>query len=105
MAGLKSTTYTMAESTDVTGAKFQDRGYIVMAMDNGDKVYVRFQGTGSITKEGALNGEGTWSYTRGTGKFKGVHGKGTWKSTEVPGQSQVEGEYSLAESKPTSKKN
>src|SRR6266704_5506576 len=44
MAGLKQTTSTTAETVDVTGAKFQEQGYGVISMDNGDKAYVRFQG-------------------------------------------------------------
>jgi hypothetical protein len=107
MAGLKSTTYTMAEAVDLTGAKSQDRGYAVITMENGDKAYVRFQGMSSVKKEGALTGEGTWSYTRGTGKLKGLKGKGTYKASRDPGgasESQIEGEYSLPEAGATAKK-
>jgi len=106
MAGLKSTTYTTAEAVDATGAKFQDRGYIVITMENGDKAYVRSQGTGSV-KEGAFTAEGTWSYTGGTGKLKGLKGKGTYKGSGAAGgasESQVEGEYSLPEASATAKK-
>ena len=104
MAGLKSTTATIAEAVDVTGAKFADRGYVVISMENGDKVHGRFQGMSSV-KEGAT-GEGTWSYTGGTGKLKGVKGKGTWKSSGTPdsGEFQVEGDYSLPEPGGTAKK-
>ena len=69
MAGLKSTGYTSADAVDVTGAKFQVRGYAVMTMDNGDKAYVRYQGAATATEQ-AGTGEGTWSYTGGTGKLK-----------------------------------
>jgi hypothetical protein len=98
MAGLKSTTYTTAAATDVTGAKFQDRGYVVVTMENGDKAYVAVHGTGSV-KEGARTEEGMWSYTGGTGKLKGLKGKGTYKGTGGPdsGEDQIEGEYSLPE--------
>ena len=37
IAGLKSTAWTGASAVDVMGAKFQDRGYGVMTMENGDK--------------------------------------------------------------------
>jgi hypothetical protein len=96
IAGLKSTTATTAEAVDVTGAKFQTRGYVITTMENGDKAYGRYQGMGSV-KEGVITGEGTWSYTSGTGKLKGVKAKGTFKSsgTTDAGEFQVEGEYSL----------
>ncbi len=100
MAGLKSTTFAAAESVDVTAAKFQTRGYGVITMDNGDKAYVRFQGSGTMKNGTPDTGEGTWSYTGGTGKLKGVKGKGTWKSSNAPngeGEDQLQGEYTLPE--------
>ena len=107
MAGLKSTTYTGAVAADLTGAKAQARGYVVITMENGDKAYVRFQGTGLAVKEDAWTTEGTWYYTGGTGKLKGLKGKGTYKGSLVPdvsGEDQVEGEYSLPEASATADK-
>ena len=106
MAGLKSTTSTVAYAVDVTATKYQVQGYIVISMDNGDKAYVRYQGMGSM-KEGAFTGEGTWSYTGGTGKLKGLRGKGTYKGSGTPdgaSDSKVEGTYSLPEPSATAKK-
>jgi len=107
IAGLKSTAYTGADTVEVAGAKSQARGYAVMTMDNGDKAYARFQGTGTTTKEGTLTGEGTWSYTGGTGKLKGLKGKGTYKISGTPdagSEAQLEGEYSLPEPSATANK-
>jgi hypothetical protein len=107
MAGLKSKTYTVAATSDVTGEKSQERGYVVITMDNGDKAYVRFQGTGTTKEGGARSGEGTWSYTGGTGKLKGLKGKGTFKSSGASADStedQVEGEYTLPEAAAKAKK-
>jgi len=107
MAGLKSTTATNVEAVDVTVAKFADRGYVVISMENGDKVYGRYQGTGTM-KDGAPNASGgTYSFTSGTGKLKGVKGKGTWKTAPTPdgaGELQVDGDYSLPEPSGTFKK-
>jgi len=107
IAGLKSTTHSGASFTDVDGAKFQGRGYFVITMENGDKLYGRNQGTGTTTDGGkALTGDGTWSFTGGTGKLKGVKGKGTYKSAGVPnGEAnyQVEGEYALPGASATAK--
>jgi hypothetical protein len=107
MAGLKSTTYTAAVTSDVNGAKSQDRGYVVMTMDNGDKAFVRFQGAGTSNPGGAHSGEGTWSYTGGTGKLKGLKGKGTYKGSGASAdvtEDQVEGEYTLPEAGAKAKK-
>ena len=106
LAGLKSTTISGADSVEVTGARFQVRGYQVTTMENWDKTYARYQGTGSV-KNGVITGEGTWSYTGGTGKLKGIKGKGSYKSSGAPGgegEAQVEGEYSVPDPSATAKK-
>jgi hypothetical protein len=107
MAGLKSTTYKVAASTDSAGGTSQSRGYVVTTMDNGDKAYIRFQGTGATKEGGAHTGAGTWSYTGGTGKLKGLKGKGTFKSSGATAdatEDQVEGEYTLPEAAAAAKK-
>jgi hypothetical protein len=107
MAGLKSKTYNGAIASDSTGGRSQDRGYVVMTMDNGDKAYIRFQGTSTNQEGGAHSGEGTWSYAGGTGKLKGLKGKGTYKSSGATAdvtEDQVEGEYTLPEAGAAAKK-
>src|ERR1035441_363670 len=81
----------------VSGEKAQERGYVVITMDNGDKAFVRFTGSGANAKDGATAGEGTWSYTGGTGKLRGLTGKGAYKSTgNADGATDhVEGDYTL----------
>ena len=102
IAGLKATQGHSSDGVsvaDVTGAKFQDRGYIVTLMENGDKIYGANQDTGIVTEGGKTTFEGTWSYTDGTGKFKGIKAKGTYKGsgdlTSGDLVLQVEGEYTL----------
>jgi hypothetical protein len=107
MAGLKTTAWSGADTVEVTGAHSQARGYSVMTMENGDKAYVRWQGTGTSAKDGTLIGEGSWSYTGGTGKLKGVKGKGTYKisgATDGTSDVQVEATYSLPEPGAAAKK-
>jgi hypothetical protein len=98
MADLKSKDYTATLLSDASGEKGQDRGYVVITMDNGDKAFMRFTGNITTAKDGATAGEGTWSYTGGTGKLRGVTGKGTYKTTGNADGSQdhIEGEYTLA---------
>ena len=84
---------------EVTGTKVQGSGYHVGTMANGDKFYVKFQGNDTTTKDGkAATTEGTWSYTGGTGKLKGIKGKGTYKGkADAAGNMIVEvnGDYQL----------
>ncbi len=63
-----------------------------------DKYFVSYQGTG-VSKNGAYQStKGTWNYTGGTGKLKGIKGKGTYAcvaSGDVV-SCDIEGEYQLA---------
>lgn len=92
------------DGTDVTtsdsrGTRAHTTGYHVSNMANGDKTFVRFSGTDTVTKDGKpLTSVGTWSYIGGTGKFKGIKGKGTYNGKpDASGNmvSDIEGEYTL----------
>ena len=100
--GLKSTSMSSVVTVDGTGPKFRDQGYATTTMDNGDKAYIRLQGAGTATETGVPNEEGTWTFTGGTGKLKGLKGKGTYKVS--PDGIQIEGDYSLPEAGATAKK-
>lgn len=86
-------------TSDANGTKSRGSGYHVSNMANGDKVFVRFSGTDTMTKEGKPEStSGTWSYTGGTGKMKGITGKGTYRGKpDASGNmvSEIEGEYRL----------
>ncbi len=83
---------------EISGNKSRGHGYVVGTMANGDKMHVSTQGSATL-KEGTIeSAEGTWSFTGGTGKLKGIKGKGTYKGKGAPGGSvtyEVEGEYEL----------
>jgi len=70
--------------------------YLIMA--NGDKVYSRGQSVLTV-KDGVLQTEeGKWTFTGGTGKFKGLKGKGTYKNrfaADGTATGEAEGEYEL----------
>jgi hypothetical protein len=87
---------------DASGSKARGSGYHVSTMSNGDKMYVRFQGNDTM-KDGKLDtSTGTWSYTGGTGKLKGIKGKGTYKGkADASGNivTEVEGDYVLPAAK------
>lgn len=98
IAGLKAATHNATEFTEMTGAKFQDRGFGVSTMENGDKAYAHAQDMGIMNEAGKFTDEGTWTFTGGTGKLKGLKGKGSYKSsgsTDGGEEIQIEGEYSL----------
>ena len=66
---------------EVNGDTTKGHGYVVGTMDNGDKMYVSIQSSGTM-KDGKMQGaHGTFALTGGTGKLKGIKGKGTFKGT------------------------
>jgi len=77
------------------------QGYWHTTFSDGSTITTKFEGisTGSgagTTGVGTVGG--TWTYTKGTGKFQGIQGRGTFKSYVLgPGQyySDSEGEYTL----------
>jgi hypothetical protein len=83
---------------EIDGDKSTSSGYHVATLANGDKATARFQGT-STMKDGKLqSNSGTWTFSSGTGKFKGIKGKGTFKGTPNADGTvsyQVDGEYSM----------
>jgi hypothetical protein len=106
IAGLKSTAYSGAAAAEIDGPKAQARGYAVITMDNGDKAYAHYQDTGTVTEGGkTITFEGTWSFTGGSGKLKGLKGKGTYKGSFTDGAAtdQIEGEYTLPGASATAK--
>jgi hypothetical protein len=86
------------QSSDSRGNTAHVRGYSVGTMDDGDKFYVRFQGTLTLKEGVPQSGGGTWTFVSGTVKLKGLEGKGTWKEAmaEGVGITQIEGEYELS---------
>jgi hypothetical protein len=85
-------------ATEVNGNKATARGVHISTMASGDKAHVRFQGTTTMKDGKPAEDKGTWSFTGGTGKLKGLKGKGTYDGKpEADGSMtyQIEGEYSL----------
>ena len=73
-------------------------GYHVATTTTGDTATARFQGKGMLKDGKNVTDGGTWSFTSGTGKLKGLKGKGTYKGTANADGSatyQVNGVYSL----------
>ena len=98
IAGLKSKDGDDTISSEITGDKAVDTGYYVGSMSNGDKIMVRFSGTSHSNAGKPVSGDGTWSFTGGTGKLKALKGKGTYKGTANADGTmtyKIEGDYTL----------
>ena len=98
MEGVQSKDDTGTGVSDIRGANAQDRGYDATTMANGDKIFVRSQGTSKMKGQMLDSGEGKWSFGGGTGKFKALKGTGTYKLKGNPDGSAVidiEGDYSV----------
>jgi hypothetical protein len=88
--------------SDAAGTTSHDRGYGVGTAANGDKYYVRFEGTSNLKGEVPTVATCTWTFTGGTGKLRGLTGKGTCAGTfDASGAAvfDVTGEYSIAVAK------
>ena len=84
---------------EMSNGKGSGGGVHWSTMASGDKMFVRFQGKTTYDKDGKmLTSKGTWSYTGGTGKLKGIKGRGTYDGKGSPdGTSDFEiaGDYTL----------
>jgi hypothetical protein len=92
---------------DVTPTRASGSGTHVDTMEGGDKVFAAYRYTTPVKDGKAVDAHGTWSYTSGTGKLKGIKGSGTFKTTfaeDGTSTTEVEGEYTLAQSAAAAKK-
>jgi hypothetical protein len=88
--GAKSVATVITITSEVSEGTFRARGCQVATMDNGDKAFICHEGEGT-NGEGE---EGTWSFTGGTGKLKGIKGKGKYSCSSSG--CHITGEYQLA---------
>ncbi len=98
MAGSQAKDGVSVESDEMSGDKSTGHGTHWGTMANGDKYFVRYQGSAAWKGEALQSAQGTWSFTGGTRKLKGLKGKGTHKGTANPDGTvtyEIEGEYQL----------
>jgi len=92
----KEEEYTAFE--DISGNRARGRFAAFITMSDGDRLLAVGQGTTTLKEGVVVATEGTWSYTGGTGKLKGIKGKGTHKGKYASDGTltvEVEGEYQL----------
>jgi len=83
---------------EIHGGATTSNGYHTATLANGDTTTAHFRGTASVKDGKFLGGGGTWTFSSGTGKFKGIQGKGTYKGTPNADGTvsyKVDGEYTL----------
>ena len=103
MAGLSFKQQLVTSFADAKGPKSTDHGNVVVMMANGDKAFVTFTGTSMMQGPVRMGGEGTWRFTGGTGKLKGLKGQGTYTSTGKPdgtSNDRIDGDWMLPAAKP-----
>jgi len=85
-------------NADLVEGRGTQRGYFVNVHGEVDRDWGTFEGRVATTG-GQITVEGTWQFTGGDGKFKGITGNGTFK-TRLSSPTQVEaswqGNYELA---------
>ncbi len=99
LAGARTKDGYSVSFNDSVGNKSTSHGTHVSTLDNGDKIFVKFQGAGTLKDGAPQTDAGTWSYLGGTGKLKGIKGKGTYKGKPGADGSmtyEVEGDYQLS---------
>jgi len=83
---------------EISGDTSTATGYHVATTTTGDSATAKFQGSGKLKDGKNVSDGGTWTFTSGTGKLKGIKGKGTYRGTANPDGTmtyKVTGEYSL----------
>jgi hypothetical protein len=66
------------ETVEISGNSARASGRHVSTMQSGDKGFVSYWGTETMKKGALVASKGTWAYTGGTAKLKGIKGKGTY---------------------------
>ncbi|HKO05292.1 MAG TPA: hypothetical protein VJW51_11110 [Candidatus Acidoferrales bacterium] len=103
MEGGKSKDGSSVALVEITTTRATSSGTYVGNMENGDKFFVSFRDSAAVKDGKPGNAKGTWAYTGGTGKLKGITGKGTYTVTNnADGTSvvDVEGEYAVPAAAP-----
>lgn len=103
MAGGKSKDGASVAFVEMTSTRTTSTGTYVGNMEDGDKFFVSFRDSAAVKGGKPEAAKGTWAYTGGTGKLKGITGKGMYTVTISDDGSSVvdvEGEYAVPAAAP-----
>ena len=108
LAGEKAVTSVNTSTSEAMGMNITDHGYDVGTMDNGDTYTAKYSGTITAAADGSATYHGSWVFTKGTGKLKGLKGGGTYKGSNAAdgsGSADIVGTYSIVKTamKPAAK--
>jgi hypothetical protein len=98
LAGLKAVTSVNTNSSEAMGMNITEHGYDVGTMDNGDTYTAKYSGTILAAADGTATFHGSWVFTKGTGKLKGLKGGGTYKGSAAADgttSANIVGTYSI----------
>ncbi len=98
VAGLQYKDGISTDLDEILGDTTSFHGYHVAKATNGDTAACTYEGSATSKDGKPVSSAGTWTYTGGTGKLKGIKGKGTFKGAPNPDGTmtyQVDGEYQL----------
>ena len=100
IAGTLGNTYMSYGVDDVQNNASHDQGYAVGALSNGDKYFLRYDGTSRMSEGVPVYLKGTWEFTGGTGSLQRLTGNGTYQAQPNAAGGMVfkiEGEYRILE--------
>jgi hypothetical protein len=98
IGGLASTEYISYGVDDVQNQHSVDRGYAVGTMKNGDRYFLRYEGTATLKDGIPEHLEGKWTFTGGTGRLKQLQGGGTYTARPTEDGAMeftLQGDYDL----------
>jgi hypothetical protein len=103
LAGFRSTEYVSSGVDDIQFDKSKDAGYAVGKIANGDKYFIRYEGTAVLKKGVPFQLAGGWKFTGGTGKLRGLTGQGTYTAQPTSAGEMVftiKGKYRILPQRP-----
>ena len=98
IGGTKTKAGANVEFADTTGMTSNSRGVHWGTTEDGSQYFVRYTGTATSNDGAPPTMSGTWSFTGGAAKLKGLTGKGTYKGKGNPDESatfEILGTYKL----------
>jgi hypothetical protein len=89
------------ETIEISGHSQRADGRHMSTMQSGDRIFVSYWGQETMKDSELVASKGTWAFTGGTGKLKGIIGKGTYTCAPSGDSTgcDVQGQYQLTSSR------